>query len=186
MAPGTLPPPYTAQPQTDWSPYNNRAEFELAEFLFQRSQMPMAHVDVLMNLWAASLLHAHEPGSLDDPPSPPFANHQELHKIIDATEVGDVTWDSFHIEYNGLRPEKAPEWMDKEYDIWYRNPKAIIKNMLANPDFDGDFDYVPYREHDQHEKRRYSDFMSGNWVWEQAVGFSVTNSTRQLIITYRT
>ncbi|KAJ7868968.1 hypothetical protein B0H14DRAFT_3132512 [Mycena olivaceomarginata] len=57
--------------------------------------------------------------------------------------------------------------MTFEYEIWYRDPDVVIRNMLGNPDFDGEFDTTPYVELDRHGQRRWSDFMSGNFAWKQ-------------------
>ena len=39
-------------------------------------------------------------------------------------------------------------------------------------DFKGEFDYVPHRDFCQkNEKCCYENFMSGDWVWMQAVFF---------------
>lgn len=58
--------------------------------------------------------------------------------------------------------------MTTEYELWYRDPRKVIHNILANPDLVDGIDYVPYREF-QDGKRRYCDFMSGDWAWEQCV-----------------
>jgi hypothetical protein len=51
--PSTPPPPHrpTNDPD-DWTPYESRLDFEIAEFLFSRNQMSGGDMD----LWAASLL----------------------------------------------------------------------------------------------------------------------------------
>jgi hypothetical protein len=41
--------------------------------------------------------------------------------------------------------------------------------LLSNPDFDGEFDYVPYKEFEPNGDRRFQNFFSGDWVWSQAV-----------------
>ena len=58
--------------------------------------------------------------------------------------------------------------MDEEYQLWYRDPRTVVHNILANPDFSATLDYIPYRDF-QDGKRRYCDFMSGNWAWDQCV-----------------
>jgi len=58
--------------------------------------------------------------------------------------------------------------MTTEYQLWYRDPREVIRNLLANPDLADGLDYVPYHEF-ENGKRRYCDFMSGDWVWEQCV-----------------
>lgn len=100
----------------------------------------------------------------------PVLDHHDLHSTVDAIKLGHVPWQSYAIQYNGLRPENGPtpEWMTTEYQLWYRDPRAIIRNILANPDLADGIDYIPYREF-LDGKRRYSDFMSGDWAWSQCV-----------------
>jgi len=59
--------------------------------------------------------------------------------------------------------------MDQTYDVWYHDPHVVIKNIFSNMDFDGEIDYVPYRDFLEDGSRRYKDFMSGDWAWEQVV-----------------
>ena len=78
--------------------------------------------------------------------------------------------------------------MNQTYDVWYRDPCAVIKNIFSNVDFDGEIDYVPYRDFLEDDSRRYKDFMSGDWAWEQAVSnitliitiVTVTNSCSRM------
>ena len=52
----------------------------------------------------------------------------------------------------------------------FRDPKKVVCNMLANPDFAKEIDLVPYREYDSEvNKRHWCDFMSADWAWKQAV-----------------
>ncbi|KAG0692872.1 hypothetical protein DFH29DRAFT_985642 [Suillus ampliporus] len=71
--------------------------------------------------------------------SPPFADHKDLHKVIDATQLGNVPW-QYHPEHD------APPWMDKEYEVWYRDPCLMAHNMLANPTYKGEIDFTPFQE----------------------------------------
>ncbi|KAG1878856.1 hypothetical protein F4604DRAFT_1880188 [Suillus subluteus] len=61
-------------------------------------------------------------------------DHKDLHKVIDTTQLGNVPWQCLS--------------MDKEYEVWYRDPCVMAHNMLANP--------------------TYKDFMSGDLAWQQA------------------
>ena len=124
--------------------------------------MSAGNIDILLDLWAASLFKH------DD--QPPFASHQDLYDTIDATPLGDVPWDNFSVRYNGIRPEsEVLSWMDASFEVWYRNPRTLVQNMLSNPDFDNEFDYAPLQEHDLDGNHRFQNFMSGNWAWKQAV-----------------
>ncbi|KIM64472.1 hypothetical protein SCLCIDRAFT_64662, partial [Scleroderma citrinum Foug A] len=131
------PPPYTTRSPEDWAPYRNCLEFETARLLFSETQMPAGKIDALLYLWGSSLA-AHQD-------EPPFANHADLYKTINSTPISDAPWKSFKLRYNDeCPPSNPPPWMDKVYDVWYRDPRVLIKNILANPDFDGEIDYTPY------------------------------------------
>lgn len=54
--------------------------------------MPANQINDLMQIWARSL----PPGC-----DPPFADAQDLYHTIDATEVGNIPWESFTVSYNG-------------------------------------------------------------------------------------
>ncbi|KAG1766610.1 hypothetical protein EV702DRAFT_980766 [Suillus placidus] len=155
------PLPHTDAPLTDWTPYNDRAKFETAEFLFTRNQMSAKQIDTLLNLWAATLIKHND--------APPFANHKDMYASIDATPLGDTPWKSFTTCYNGVRPEQdVPPWMDGQYDVWYRDPLQMVRSMLANSDFDGGIEFSPYRDYTAEDKRYWKNFMSADWAWNQA------------------
>jgi len=162
--PPNAPPPvhHSGGDDNDWSPFNDRVEFEMAEFIYRRNQMPADEIDDLMDLWASSVIK--------NDGYPPFSNHQDLYNAIDSIPYGDVPWQSFTTRYNGVRPNKVPSWMDSTYDVWFRDPHLIAQNMMGNPDFDGSLDYVPYREYNKGD-RQFQDFMSGDWAWRQAVRY---------------
>ncbi|KAI6154962.1 hypothetical protein BKA82DRAFT_22386 [Pisolithus tinctorius] len=55
------------------------------------------------------------------------------------------------------------------YDIWFRDPKDVIHDMLSRPNFLRDMDYRPFWEYESAtDKRQWEDFMSGDWAWTQA------------------
>ena len=163
IAPGTLPMPFDNVPApNDWSPFASRVEFETAEFLYTRNQMSAGDIDTLLELWGASLLQASG--------TPPFNNHRDLYKTIDNAKIGDVPWKCFNVRYQGAVPaEDPPSWMVKDFDVWYRDPHEVVKDMLGNKDFKGEMDAAPFREYDADGERKYQHFMSGNWAWDQAV-----------------
>lgn len=74
-----------------------------------------------------------------------------------------------------------------EYDGWFRDPRKLIRNIVANRGFDREFDYMPYQEYDINGQHRFHDLFSGNWCWRQAVSFHPVNSLSQIkIIIFRT
>lgn len=58
--------------------------------------------------------------------------------------------------------------MDAEFEVWHHNSLEVVKSLVSNPDFNGEFDYLLYQCYvgDSHQFR---DLMSGNWAWRQAI-----------------
>lgn len=124
--------------------------------------MPQSSITVLMDLWAADVIRY---GG-----RPPFADHVDLYRTIDDTELGDVPWLCLKIKYNGPRPaNNVPLWMDEVYEVWYRDPRKVAVKMMADPSFAGQFDTAAYRQWTAGGERRYGDFMSGDWGYKQSV-----------------
>jgi len=164
LPPNTPPPPRDADRHPDnWTPYRDRIEFETAQFLYCQTQMSAPNIDKLLDLWASTLLKHNEP--------PPFANHTDLYNTIDSTPLGDVPWQSFSLRYNSDEvPEGTiPQWMTSEYDVWFRDPHTIVKNMIDNPEYNHHADVAPVQIFDSNGIRVYQNFMSGDWAWEEAV-----------------
>ena len=161
LEPGAPPQNDSDGSQQDWSPFASQAQFETADFLFKKAEMSQGNTDTLMRLWAATT-----PGG-----RVPFLNHQEMVATIDAIELGDIPWQTFSAKYSGeVPPMDPPDWMLEEYTVYFRDPLSIVRSMIGNPDFRGQFDFAPYREFED-GKRRWTDVMSGDWVWKQAVRF---------------
>lgn len=157
LLPGTPPPPPPIKSPNDWTPYHDRVDFELTEFLYSKVRMSGASIDLLSQLWRASIVnHGVPPEDINL-----YQRNSSLLATIDSTPVGDVCWQGFTMSYDGPRPLNAPpEWMTTTHDIWYRDPRELVRNILANRDFDGEFDAK--------KRRRWRDFMSGDWAWKEA------------------
>ncbi|KAG1837010.1 hypothetical protein F4604DRAFT_1885875 [Suillus subluteus] len=162
--PDGTPPPPTTEPKScdNWTPFRNHVKFETAEFLYIQNQMPANQADRLLNLWATTLLKHGE--------SPPFADHQDLYATIDSIPLGEVKWQGFSCTYSDEKPDGSyPPWMDGSYDVWYRDPQEVVRNMLANPAYSDEMDYRPYREYSTDgDEHQFRDLMSADWAWEQA------------------
>ncbi|TRM55858.1 hypothetical protein BD626DRAFT_415265 [Schizophyllum amplum] len=157
---------------SDWAPYDSGIQFKIAEFLFKKVEMSQGDTTHLMDLWAAWNEHHFAQLGLneEDIPPPPFAHHRDLHSTIDGTTVGDVPWQTFEASFpvSDLPIDgSVPSWQTAKYPIWYRDPQEVVKSLLDNPDFDGEFDYVPFQEYDASGHRHYRDFFSGNWAYRQ-------------------
>ena len=148
--------------------------------------MPANQIDTLLEIWGASLL---ELGG-----NPLFTNHTDLYHVIDSMSAGDVKWENFKVTYkrkqdrqdesdelvevvelaaqDGQDGQDEPEapWMSDVYDVWYRDPRQVVHNLLGRTDIKDEMDFVPYREFDAtNDQRRWEDFMSGDWAWDEVV-----------------
>jgi hypothetical protein len=163
LPPGTLPPPNPERRSSDdWTPYSDRHEFEMADFLYRRAQMSGANIDNLFDLWAAKSLAS---GDL-----PPFVDAADLYDTIDSTPLGDVPWQNISLKYTGTPPDdRTPAWMTAVYEAWFRDPHAVVKTMIGNPDYKEGFDVAPIYVSTSDGQRKYQNFMSGDWAWKEAV-----------------
>lgn len=163
LPPNTPPPPRAPAPPDDWAPFDSPQQFELADLLFRKVQMSATNIDELLSIWGLSS------GDVDSLNTPPFGTHKHLYDAVDSGTLGSAPWQCLEAGFEGDVPQNAPAWRKKKYEVWYRDPDTILRNMLDNPDFDGQFDYAPYVELDKNCNRRWSNFMSGNYAWKQAV-----------------
>ena len=155
------PPPPKPKAVDDWSPFKSREHFTLAELIFCDTHMSAANTSKLM-----AIVADFRQGE------PPFKDHSDLCNTIDASDLGDVLWQNAILRYTGEIPDgQVPKWMKAEYEIYYRDPRDVIKNMMADTTFKHAFDYVPYQEFDEDGYRRYENLMSGDWAFHQAVCF---------------
>jgi hypothetical protein len=151
-----------------WDPFESRGHFTLADFLYRRSQMSAGHIDELMEIWGA--LHPNGNG--------PFGSHHDLHKVLDSIEDGDAPWESFtmnHPKFTG-NPEDddhLPLWQKADYDVWFRDPRKVLKEQLSNPTFKDGIDYAPKIFFGNKNERIFENFMSGNWAWKQCVSWQI-------------
>ena len=158
IEPSAPPPPPHHHAEDDFSPFSNCAEFKLAEFLYVKAKMSAGKIDQLLNLLA----------SLYDG-QPPFMLHQELYSTIDAIKQGEIPWNSFSITYNGVCPQQnPPTWMNESYEVWFRSPLQVLKGQIANPEYENMMDFALKWVYHK-GKCQYSDLLSRNWAWDQAV-----------------
>ena len=83
-------------------------------------------------------------------------------------------------------PSNVPPWMEDTYQVYYRDPHEVVCSIVANPDFATELDYSLYREYvTETNDRRWCDFMSGDWAWNQAVSV-IFIEAQYVLSTYRT
>lgn len=87
--------------------------------------------------------------------------------------MGNVPWHSFSVSFNGdLADNDETPWKCKEYNVWFCDPRMLVHNQLGNMDFAKEMDYAPKEICNKNDVRMYTDFISGNWAWRQAVCLS--------------
>ena len=75
---------------------------------------------------------------------PPFSGAKDLYNTIDATEVGDVLWQAFSVQFNGeIPPDDIPTWMTASYEVWFHDPLQVMDGQLGNRDFGSEIDIAP-------------------------------------------
>ena len=159
---GSTKQPTPVRPPDDWTPFENRSSFQLAELFYKDDQASATKID--------KYLHIMSDVMADLSGQPPFSNHKDVYETIDAIPIGGVPWQSFTFTYDGPKPTAdVPNWMDADYTIWFRDPHKLFLEMIKNPDFVDFIDYTPYRQYDKGGNRQYENFMSGDWAWKQAV-----------------
>ena len=99
----------------------------------------------------------------------PFRNQDDIHAFIDSSVLGDVPWQCLKTDVPEGISEDTPSWMQKSYEVWYRDPEAVASAMLSNPDFQGQFDLRPYVDMNADGTRRWSNVMSGNIAWRRSI-----------------
>lgn len=172
LAPGAAPPLYDTRSTDNWAPFEDDLQFLVADFLYRCQEMSQGNINILLHLWGLSLMkHGATHG--------PYENYQHIFDTIDNIEQGDAPWMSMAVSLNEDLDESSPSWKRKEYEVWYRDPDTVLKHMLSNPDFNGQFDYQPYVELDEKEQRRLSDFMSANVAWNHSVCLPVATFLAQ-------
>ena len=63
----------------------------------------------------------------------------------------------------------VPHWMQESYKLNVRNILSVFEEQLAPEEFDGQFEYMPYKEYDEKGSHIYPNFMSGNWAFHEVV-----------------
>lgn len=120
------------------------------------------NIDKALDLWAASVL---EQGG-----SSPWHNAADLYSTIDEIQHGDTPWRSYSIRYDGPLPHGTPpKWMTQTYELCIRDSRQVLHQQLATPEFKDKMNLVPYRQFNRAGKRVFTNLMSGDWAWKQAV-----------------
>jgi hypothetical protein len=155
------PPLPELNPHNPYFPFKDRVAFEGAMFLYKQAHMPQAQVDVLMQLWAASLF---EHGG-----DAPFDSSHDLLKTIDAIAADTVPWETHTFSFDGDNDGDLASFKKDTYIGYFRDPHELLLRALANPEFDGQFEDAAYQEFDAEDKRVFCEYMSANHAWKRSV-----------------
>jgi Plavaka transposase len=92
-----------------------------------------------------------------------------MYATIDAIQEGDAPRKTITFKYNGPRPANPPKWMLETYELCTRDSRHLLHLQLASAAFKDQVDYVPHRQFKASGGRIWSNLMSGDWAWVQAV-----------------
>jgi hypothetical protein len=162
----TKPPLHHAPDATKdniWHPFEDRLSFDWAYYKFTELQTSERHISTGLDLWQAAVLKAGSNAPI------PWSSAQEMYATIDKIQEGDAPFKTIHIKYSGPIPSNPPLWMTETYELCTRDSHKLLHNQLSTTDFAGAFDYKPYRQFDHKDNRVWSNLMSGDWAWNEAV-----------------
>lgn len=163
----TQPPPWDSPDATEdnpWHPFEDRLAFDWAHYHFVELQSSEREINKGLDLWLATTLKAG-----DDTPLP-WSSTEEMYKTIDSIQEGNAPFKTIRFKYSGAIRENAPGWMTQTYELCTRDSRVLLHSQLATTDFSRSFEPRPYRQFDYKNDRVWSNFMSGDWSWKEAVG----------------
>ena len=165
LPPHTPPPPHVpaggASPNP-WHPFGSRTEFDFAHYHFIEVQSSEGNINKALDMWAATVMEfGHDA---------PWKNATQLYQTIDNIQHGDAPWRLYSVRYKGPLPAGTPpKWMMESYDLCMRDSRQVLHHQLAMSDFADKINITPYRQFDSEGKRLWSNLMSADWAWKQAV-----------------
>ena len=165
LLPHTRPqaPPNPPQADTNpWNPFNSRIDFDFAHFQFVKVQNSAPLIDKALDMWAATVM---EFGG-----DTLWKNSEELYATIDTIQHGDCPWKVYSIRYQGPRPPgMTPKWMTQTYELCARDMRQVLQHQLETTQFKDKINLIPYQQFDGNGQCVWSNLMSADWAWKQAV-----------------
>jgi hypothetical protein len=167
--PNPPPPPEplhadNQDPSFSWDPFGSQLEFEFAHYHFVEVQSSARCINKALDMWQAAILRYGD--------SVPWKNAQDLYNTIDMIQHGDAPWKVHKVHYTGPLPAGTPpKWMTETFDLCARDSQVVLHNQLASSEFKGNTNFVPYQQFDRKGRRVWSNLMSADWAWKQAVRF---------------
>ena len=149
-------------PGNPFHPFEDRLAFEFADFHFCELQSSEASINRGLQIWA---VQAAKHGNDDVP----WASANDMYTTIDQIQQGDNPWWRVLFHYQGTLPPNPPKWMTEDFELVTRDIRRLLHEQISCTDFDGHWDYVPYIEFNSAGDRVWTNIMSGEWAFQQAV-----------------
>jgi hypothetical protein len=173
---GTLPQPQPPLPEAHtaeaWAPFTDRLEFDFAFCHFVTCQSSADEIREALDLQAAQAIRCGADGHGFQ-----YDDTSKMYELIDLVDDINVPWETLEISYNGPRPPTPALWMTNTYKFIKRDLRKLFRQQMQEKDFfsSSTFNKVPYRQFNRGGKRIWSNVMSGDWAWKQAVRLSLYN-----------
>lgn len=98
-----------------------------------------------------------------------WSSAEEMYAMIDAIQAGNAPWKMITFWYNRPHPANPPKWMLETCELCTCNSCLVLCQQLATTDFMDKIGYVPYRQFKSNGDHIWSNLMSADWAWAQAV-----------------
>jgi hypothetical protein len=99
----------------------------------------------------------------------PHEKHLLSSVSIDAINHGDSPWKVYHIRYQGPMPAGTPpKWMTEDYKLCTRDSCQVLLQIVSSH-FKDSINLTPYCQFDGDGQHSWSNLMSADWLWKQAV-----------------
>jgi phosphatidylethanolamine-binding protein (PEBP) family uncharacterized protein len=164
----TQPPPPDAPDATDenpFHPFEDRLAFDWAHYHFVELQSSEREINKGLDLRLAAKLKAGDSTPL------PWSSTDDMYQTIDSIQEGDAPFVTIRFKYSGPIPPNPPNWTTETYELCTRDSQILLHHQLATTDFANAFTPRPYRQFDHRGDRVWSNLMSGDWPWNEAVHF---------------
>jgi len=160
------PPPSDTSDTVDnnpWHPFEDRLAFDWAHYHFTELQSSERKINKGLDLWLAATVKAGDGSPL------PWASATEMYETIDSIQEGNALFSTVRFKYSGPIRPNPPRWMTDTYELCTRDARKLVHNQLETTDFATTFDYRPYCQFNHKDDRVWSNLMSGDWAWNEAV-----------------
>ena len=167
-APNAPPPPCTpadAMSSNPWSPFDSHLSFKFAKYHFTELQSSERQINQALDLWRVAIIQAQ-----GDTANIPWDSAAQMYNTINSIQEGSVPWKTVKFWYTGPFPAGTPpRWMTEDYELCFRDPCSILLNQITSPELQNHFNYVSYKQFDSHRECVWSNLISGEWAWNEAV-----------------